>query len=83
MWQDASGQCHEVQQSEGGEQGDPLMPALYAIAQHPALAAVHAQLREGEAVFAFLDDIYVVAVPERIRELQDACQRALREHACT
>ena len=38
------------------------MPALYAIAQHPALAAVHAQLREGEAVFAYLDDIYVVAV---------------------
>ena len=22
--------------SEGGDQGDPLMPALYALAQHPA-----------------------------------------------
>eukprot|EP00439_Symbiodinium_sp_Y106_P008994 s6778_g1.t1 len=73
VWQDASGQCHEVRQSEA---------ALYAIAQHPALAAVHAQPRQGEAVFAYFDDIYVVAVPERIRELQDACQRALREHAC-
>ncbi|CAE7641672.1 unnamed protein product [Symbiodinium sp. CCMP2592] len=52
---DASGQHHEVRQSEGGEQGDPHMPALYAIAQHPALAAVHAQLREGEAIFACLD----------------------------
>ena len=49
-WQDASGQSHEVWQSEGGEQGDPLMRAFYAIAQHPALAAVHVQLREGEAV---------------------------------
>ena len=62
VWQDASRQSHEVRQSEGGEQGDPLMPARSAIAQQPALAAVHAQLREGEAVFAYLDDIYVVAV---------------------
>ena len=82
VWQDADRQSHEARQSEGGEQGDPLMPALYAIAQHPAFAAVHTQLREGEAVFAYLDDIYVVAVPERIRELLDACQQALREHAC-
>ena len=33
VWQDASGQSHEVRQSEGGEQA-----------------------REGEAVFAYLDD---------------------------
>eukprot|EP00439_Symbiodinium_sp_Y106_P067404 s2042_g11.t1 len=59
VWQDASGQSHEVRQSEGGEPGDPLMPALYAIAQHAALAAVHAQLREGEAVFPYPDDINV------------------------
>ena len=80
VWQDAQGDTHEIRQAEGGEQGDPLMPALYAIAQHPALAAVNEQLHEGEAVFAYLDDIYVVAAPERIRELQDLCQRALREH---
>ena len=59
VWQDASGQSHEVRQSEGSEPGDPLMPALYAIAQHAALAAVHAQLREGEAVFPYPDDINV------------------------
>eukprot|EP00439_Symbiodinium_sp_Y106_P066962 s895_g11.t1 len=81
VWQDAQGNSHEVQQSEGGEQGDPLMPALYAIAQHFAIVEVNTQLREGEAVFAYLDDIYVVAAPERIRELQDACQRAPHEHA--
>ena len=80
LWQDASGDSHEIR----GEQGDPVMPAFDAIAQHPALAAVNEQLREGEAVFAYLDDIYYidsVAAPERIRELQDVCKRALREHA--
>ena len=30
----------------------------------------------------YFDGIYVVTVPEHIRELLDACQQALREHAC-
>ena len=30
VWQDASGQSHELRQSEGGELDDQLMPALYA-----------------------------------------------------
>eukprot|EP00439_Symbiodinium_sp_Y106_P083753 s1591_g24.t1 len=47
-------------ESEGGEQEDPLMPALYALAQQPALCEVQAQLCDGEAIFAFLDDTYVV-----------------------
>ena len=34
----AAGYDHPVLQAEGGEQGDPLMPALYSIAQHNALA---------------------------------------------
>ncbi|CAE7883168.1 unnamed protein product, partial [Symbiodinium sp. KB8] len=54
VWQDPDSQSHEVRQSEGGEQGDPFMPALYAITQHPALTAVHTQLRAGEAVFAYM-----------------------------
>ena len=41
------------------------MPALYAIAQHPAIAAVRSQSRASETVFAYLDDVYVVAIPER------------------
>ncbi|CAE7215665.1 unnamed protein product [Symbiodinium sp. KB8] len=61
--------------------GGARRPAHARFARHratpPALAAVHTQLQEGKAVFAYLDDIYVVAVPERIRELLDACQRAL------
>eukprot|EP00969_Alexandrium_andersonii_P173016 7647649-Alexandrium_andersonii.AAC.1 len=38
LWYDASGEPHEILQGEGGEQGDPLMPALYASGQHAALA---------------------------------------------
>ena len=35
-----------------GEQGDPLMPALHAPGQHPALQAAHSHLRE-ETLVAF------------------------------
>ena len=80
-WYDDAGHGHRIQQGEGGEQGDPLMPALYALAQHPALAELQGQLLPGEAVFAFLDDIYVVAEPERVRPLLDALSAALWEHA--
>ena len=40
-----------------GEQGDRLMPAVYALAQHPAVAAVQRRLQESKVLFAFLDDI--------------------------
>ena len=77
-WVDASGTSHTVTQGEGGEQGDPLMPGLYSLVAHPALHAVHAGLRDGEAVFAFLGDVYIVASPERVRELYAADARAAR-----
>ena len=80
-WYDDAGVAHEVLQAEGGEQGDPLMPALYSPAQHPALAGTQALLSEGETVFAFLDNIDVVAAPERIRPILTALQAALWEHA--
>ena len=57
------------------------MPALYALAQQPALCEVQAQLRDGEAIFAFLDDMYVVARPDRVRPLYDAFRAALWRHA--
>ena len=38
--EDDLGNVHEVAQGEGGEQGDPLMPALFSLGSHPALAAV-------------------------------------------
>ena len=38
-WDDDEGVTHEIVQGEGGEQGDSLMPALYALGQHRALVA--------------------------------------------
>ena len=71
----------EAKKGEGGEQGDPVMPALYAMAQQPALHEVQPALREGEAIPAYLDDIYIVAVPERVRELYERYRAALWSHA--
>ena len=64
-WQDADGQRHRIHQQEGGEQVDPLMPMLLCLAIHNALAEVKNHLVEGEHLFAFLDDIYVLCSPER------------------
>ena len=80
-WTDDSGRSHVIAQGEGEEQGDPLMPTLYALAQQPALCEVQAQLQDGEAIFAFLDDTYVVAPPDRVRTLYDAFRAALWRQA--
>ena len=39
---------------------DPLMPLFFCLGQHPALAAISAALQDGERLFAFLDDLYIV-----------------------
>ena len=36
MWEDGTDTVHRIAQGEGGEQGDPLMPLLYALGQHQA-----------------------------------------------
>ena len=36
------------------------MPLLFNLAIHDALVAVKAELRDGEVLFAFLDDVYTV-----------------------
>ena len=58
--QDEMGEVHKVMQGEGGEWRDLLMPLLFSLGQHRALVSIQAQLKEGERLFAFLDDIYVV-----------------------
>lgn len=63
------------------EQGDPLMPALFSLGQEPALQAVQAQLQPGEVIYAFLDDIYAVVQPERVRAVHDLLARHLEAHA--
>ena len=53
LWEDASGVTHTIPQSEGGEQGDPLMPLLFSLGQPSALEAIQEDLNEGEFLFAF------------------------------
>ena len=38
------------------------MPLLFSLAIHDALVAVKAEFRDGEVLFAFLDDVYVGAL---------------------
>ena len=51
LWEDQDGVVHPISQAEGGEQGDPLMPALFSLGAHPALQALQAQLQEDERLF--------------------------------
>ena len=81
VWVDGQSVTHHVAEGEGGEQSDPLMPALYALAQQPVLEEVQSQLRDGEAILAYLDDTYIVSSPERVCELYEAYRRALWVHA--
>ena len=40
FWTDDCGDTHVIHQGEGGEQGDALMPMLYALGQHGALLSL-------------------------------------------
>ena len=66
---------------EGGEQGDPLMPALFALGQHAALVAIQNHLLPTERLLAFLDDLHVVAAPHRIAAIHHRVETELWEHA--
>ena len=81
LWEDQDGVVHTITQAEGGEQGDPLMPALFSLGAHPALQALQAQLQQDERLFAFLDDVYVVCSPDRINAIFSLLQNALFIHS--
>ena len=77
LWEDELGAVHEIQQGEGGEQGDALMPMLFSLGQHPALVAIAAHLLSNEKLFAFHNDIYVVCLPDRVGAVHQLIQREL------
>ena len=81
IWEDADGTIHIFQQAEGGEQGDAMMPLLYALGQHSALESIASQLQPDEHIFAFLDDIYVVAQPGRIAVIYQLIKLELWQNA--
>ena len=78
IWEDDMGTQHEVTQGEGGEQGDPLMPMLFCLGQHGALAAVEGRLKASEKLFAFLDDIYLICQPDRVQDVHRILEEELR-----
>ena len=71
-WDDDEGVTHEIVQGEGGEQGDPLMPVLYAVGQHKVLVAVSERLLPTERLLAF---------HPRVADVHIALQQALWEHS--
>ena len=44
LWEDDTGDTHLIEQGEGGEQGDPLMPLLFSLGQHSALQSLQSFL---------------------------------------
>ena len=81
VFYDAEGHAHDVQQGEGGEQGDPLMPSMFALGQHQALLETRARLHPSNALYAFPDDIYVTGPPEHTVGQFAIVREALARHA--
>ena len=50
LWEDEMGVTQHISQGEGGEQGDPLMPLLFALGRHGSLVAIQGRLRDNEHV---------------------------------
>ena len=69
IWEDEVGEVQEIPQGEGGDQGDPLMPLIFSLTLHPSLRSAAKLLREGEKIFAFLDDVHLVCTPDRVLEV--------------
>ena len=63
------------------------MPMMFALGLHDSLDKINRELRPDEHVFAFLDDVYVVAQPDRIHPIYDVlgaivCRRTgIKPHA--
>ena len=68
LWSDQKGLVHDIFQGEGGEQGCPLMPALFALALHNSIHSADVQLAGGEHIMCFLDDLYLVTTRNRVLE---------------
>ena len=76
-WEDNEGNGHTITQAEG-EQGDPLMPLLFALGRQRALVPVHSRLLPGESLMAHLDDNHVVSGPDMVPNVRTALEEELR-----
>eukprot|EP00973_Karenia_brevis_P010705 1450647-Karenia_brevis.AAC.1 len=48
---------------------------------HEALAEVQSKLASDSLIFAYFDDVYVIAEPARVKEVCDMLSRALKDRA--
>ena len=81
LFEASDGSTRMVYQGEGGEQGDALMPALFALGTDNALKHAATRLEEGEGLIAYLDDVYLLVRRHRAREMYDVVTNALSEQA--
>jgi len=81
LWTDDADETFDVEQGEGGEQGDSLMPGLFSLGVCRAYARTAAQLHPEDRLIAFLDDVFLVTSAERARAAYDILERELRECA--
>ena len=63
------------------EQGDPLMPMLFALGQHPVLVAALRRFHAGERLFACLDDLSVVTTLDRVGAVHAILSGELWRHS--
>ena len=77
VWEDEAGLRHQIRQAEGGEQGGPLDALLFSLGLHDSLLAVRNRMRREDSLFAFLDDVYVVSLPDRTREVYNLLEEQL------
>ncbi|CAE7505107.1 unnamed protein product [Symbiodinium natans] len=70
VWQQGARTRH-LRQAEGVEQGDPLSPALFSLGLRAALRDLQLDVRPdlGERVLAYLDDVTILASPQRALDL--------------
>ena len=82
LWEDELGVTQSIPQGEGEEQGDPLMPMVFALGHHHALVQTQARLGNTEKVMAFLDDIVIsTPEPDRVTEAHTIVAEELWSHA--
>ena len=81
LFDDEVGETNTIHQGEGGEQGDALMPLLFSLGQQRALRAIAGQLKDGERLFAFLDDLFVSCQPARVAEIHRVMRIELWTHS--
>ena len=81
LWESDNGTVHTIEQGEGGEQDDPLMPLLFALGQHAALSAIDNSLGADDRLMAFLDDAHSVTLPEGLGNCYGSVQQELWAHS--